>query len=137
MKAAITAWANKTRRRLSTWLSPIGQIFWPWLEKLTPEQQKTLEDSLTRDEARIDALDFGKDGDAALEEARRLADSEAERRRGTDQKAATYLPLVAALIPLVLTMVSALWEKKAGSAPIWLNMLLLGLAVAYIASAGL
>ena len=30
----------------------------------------------------------------------------------------------------------ALCEKKAGSAPIWLNMLLLGLAVAYTASAG-
>jgi hypothetical protein len=71
-----------------------------------------------------------------LEEARRLADSEAERRRGTDQKAATYLPLVAALIPLVLTLVSASWEKKAGSAPIWLNMVLLGLAVAYTANAG-
>ncbi|MCC2602231.1 hypothetical protein [Sphingopyxis yananensis] len=136
MKAAITVWATGARRRLATWLSPMGQIFWPWLEKLTPEQKKALSDSLTQDEARINALDFSKDGSAALEEARRLADSEAERRRGTDQKAATYLPLVAALIPLVLTLVSALWEKKAGSAPIWLNMLLLGLAVVYIASAG-
>lgn len=136
MKAAIIALSNVAWRWLVKWSLTIGQLVWPWLEKLTPEQENTLKDNLTRDEARINALDFGKDGDAALEEARRLANSEAERRRGTDHKAATYLPLVAALIPLVLTLVSALWEKKAGSAPIWLNMLLLGLAVAYIASAG-
>ncbi|QNE07220.1 hypothetical protein [Croceicoccus marinus] len=136
MKAAFIAGASAAWRWLAKRCFAIGQVLWPWLEKLTPEQKNTLKDNLTRDEARIDALDFGKDGDAALEEARRLAESEAERRRGTDQKAATYLPLVAALIPLVLTLVSALWEKKAGSAPIWLNMLLLGLAVAYIANAG-
>ena len=136
MNAAIITGAKEALIWLSAWLSAIGQIFWPWLERLTPEQQQELKDSLTRDWGRIDALDFRKDDDAALEEARRLADSEAERRRGTDQKAAIYLPLVAALIPLVLTLVSALWDKKAGSAPIWLNMLLLGLAVAYIASAG-
>lgn len=132
----IAARAAQARQELVKWLFATGQFFWPWLEDLTPAQKKKLEDDLTRDEARIDALDFGKDPEAALEEARRLADSETERRRGTDQKAATYLPLVAALIPLVLTLVSALWEKKAGSAPIWLNMVLLGLAVAYTASAG-
>lgn len=132
----IRARTTQARQKLGKWLFAIGQLFWPWLEDLTPAQKKKLEDDLTRDEARIEALDFGKEPEAALEEARRLADSEAERRRGTDQKAATYLPLVAALIPLVLTLVSALWENKAGSAPIWLNMLLLGLAVAYTASAG-
>lgn len=132
----ITAGATQAKEKLGKWLFAAGQFFWPWLEDLTPAQKKKLEDDLTRDEARIEALDFGKEPEAALEEARRLADSETERRRGTDQKAAIYLPLVAALIPLVLTLVSALWEKKAGSAPIWLNMVLLGLAVAYTASAG-
>lgn len=132
----ITGRAAQARQRLGKWVFATGQFFWPWLEDLTPAQKKKLEDDLTRDEARIEALDFGKDPEAALEEARRLADREAERRRSTDQKAATYLPLVAALVPLVLTLVSALWEKKAGSAPNWLNMVLLGLAVAYTASAG-
>jgi hypothetical protein len=133
---AKTARVTQAGKELSKWLFAAGQFFWPWLEDLTPGQKKKLEDDLTRDEARIEALDFGKEPDAALEEARRLADSETERRRGTDQKAAIYLPLVAALIPLVLTLVSALWEKKAGGAPNWLNMVLLGLAVAYTASAG-
>ena len=136
MKTPVKARAAQASHWVAKWLFLTSQFFWPWLEKLTPKQERDLEDSLKKDEARIEALDFDKDTDAALEEARRVADSEAERRRSTDQKAATYLPLVAALIPLVLTLVSALWEKKAGSAPIWLNMVLLGLAVAYTASAG-
>jgi hypothetical protein len=121
---------------LAKWLIMTCQFIWPWLEKQTPKQEQGLRDDIARDENRIDALDFSVEGEIALEEARRLTDSEAERRRGTDQKAATYLPLVAALIPLVLTVVSALWEKKTGSAPNWLNMLLLALAVAYTAAAG-
>jgi hypothetical protein len=111
-------------------------FFWPWLEKRSAEEARTLEEKSRSDDARIAALNIGRAPTVALDEIRRLADSEAERRRGTEQKAATYLPLVAALIPLVLTVVSALWEKKAGSAPIWANMLLLGLAVAYMAAAG-
>lgn len=128
----MTSWMAGAWRRVVS----VAQFFWPWLEKRTPEQEQDLRVSLKRDEARIAALDLSKMGEVALEEARRLADSESERRRGTDQKAATYLPLVAALIPLVLTVVSALWEKKAGGAPVWLNMLLLALAVSYTASAG-
>lgn len=129
--------AAPARNGPAKWLFETAQFLWPWLEKRTPQEKQALVDSLTANEAAIDALDFTKDAEAALDEARRQADSEAERRRGTDQKAATYLPLVAALIPLVLTLVGALWEKKAGGAPIWLNMLLLGLAVAYSAAAGL
>jgi|694.fasta_scaffold19195_6 hypothetical protein len=136
MRSAILGKMAKIWRRLAKWLSAFGQFFWPWLEKHTPKQRQDIGDSLKSDVVLIEAFDFAKDSDAALDEARRLADSETERRRGTDQKAATYLPLVAALIPLVLTLVSALWEKKAGGAPIWLNLLLLGLAVAYTASAG-
>lgn len=136
MTLAIHANLAAAWRWLGLWLLSIGQLLWPWLEKHTPQQLQNIAASLKTDEARIGSLDFSKDGNAALEEARRWADSETERRRGTDQKAATYLPLVAALIPLVLTLVSALWDKKAGSAPIGLNLMLLGLAVAYIASAG-
>lgn len=129
--------AAPARKGPAKWLFETAQFLWPWLEQRTPQEAQEIRDSLASDEATIDAMDFTKDTEAALDEARRQADSETERRRGTDQKAATYLPLVAALIPLVLTLVGALWEKKAGGAPIWLNMLLLGLAVAYSAAAGL
>lgn len=112
-------------------------FFWPWLERLSPEEVKGREDRSKSDEVRIAALKLERDTATALEEARRMADSEAERRRGTDQKASTYLPLVAALVPLILTVVATLWENKAGSAPTWVNMLLLGLAIAYTAAAGL
>ena len=115
----------------------LREFFWPWLEQLTAEENERQKKRREAERARIEALTLSRDGDIALDEARRMADSEAERRRGTDQKAATYLPLVAALIPLILTVVSTLWENNAGSAPNWLNMLLLGLAVAYTAAAGL
>lgn len=117
-------------------LAALVHIFWPWLEKRSAEEARRLEERSASDAARIAALNISRAPTIALDEIRRLADSEAERRRGTEQKAATYLPLVAALIPLILTVVGALWEKKAGSAPIWANMLLLGLAVAYTAAAG-
>lgn len=117
-------------------LAALVHIFWPWLEKRSAEEARRLEERRASDAARIAALNISRAPTIALDEIRRLADSEAERRRGTEQKAATYLPLVAALIPLILTVVGALWEKKAGSAPIWANMLLLGLAVAYTAAAG-
>jgi hypothetical protein len=114
-----------------------AHFFWPWLEPLSQEEAKKRENRSKSDEGRIAALNFMRDTEIALEEIRRIVDSEAERRRGTDQKAAIYLPLVAAIIPLILSVVSALWEQKAGSAPTWINMLLLGLAVAYTAGAGL
>lgn len=111
-------------------------FFWPWLEKRLPQEQARLEERARNDEPRIAAISLSRAPNVALDEVRRLADSEAERRRGTEQKAAIYLPLVAALIPLILSVVGALWDKKAGSAPIMLNMLILGLAVAYTAWAG-
>jgi hypothetical protein len=118
-------------------LIALREFFWPWLEQLSDEQVEKQREARDADRARIERLDLRRDGTVALEEARRMADSEGERRRVTDQKAATYLPLVAALIPLILTVVSILWGAATGSAPAWINMLLLGLAVAYTAAAGL
>lgn len=121
-----------------TFLHTFREVVWPWLESLSKEEEDRNTARNRNDRVRIDTLRLSRDSQVALEEARRMADSESERRRVTDQKAAIYLPLVAALIPLILTVVSALWEKKnTGSAPTWLNMFLLGLAVAYTAAAGL
>lgn len=119
-----------------TFLIALRDCFWPWLERLSAEEVEDLKKRYNEDKDKIDKLKFDRDADAALDEARRMAESEAERRRGTDQKAATYLPLVAALIPLTLAVVSALWERKVGSAPGWLNISLLGVSVAYTAAAG-
>jgi len=115
----------------------VREFFWPRLEKCSgvqlEAQGKRREDSLKS----IDMLSFHRDTEVALAEARRFSDAEVERRRGTDQKAATYLPLVTALIPLILGVVVAFWDNKVGSAPVWVNGLLLSLAVAYTAAAGI
>ena len=115
-------------------LAVIREFFWPVLETtITEESHKKW---LADDYALIAKLKLSADGDAALEEARRVADAEAERRRSADQKASTYLAVVAALAPLLLAGATAIWEKKAGSAPPAFNMLLLGIAVTYMAMAG-
>lgn len=72
----------------------------------------------------------------ALNEARRIADIEEDRRRGSDQKASTYLAVVATLVPLLVTLATAVWDKKVGSAPTWLNVMILTASVAYVSAAG-
>ena len=118
-----------------TWRRIIG-LLWPLLDPLTIEETRQHDELLEADKKTIERLAFDSDDVAVIEEARRMADAESERRRGADQKAATYLAVVAALVPLVLTVATAIWDKKAGNAPTWLNMLLLGIAVAYVSAAG-
>lgn len=118
-------------------LAKLRELVWPRLIPLSPDRRQEEQDSLTADHATINTLPIGTDTAVALEEARRLADAEADRRKGADQKASTYLAVVAGLIPLILTLAGASWEGKAGGAPTWLNMIVLGLAVAYLSAAGL
>jgi hypothetical protein len=118
-------------------LANVREWVWPILNPFTPSEEADFADRLQADRKKLARMSLGTDSDAILEEARRLADSEAERRKSTDQKASTYLAVVAALVPLIVTVTTTIWDKKAGSAPPWLNMLLLGSAVAYTAVAGI
>jgi hypothetical protein len=89
-----------------------------------------------RDGQSIKGAQWKQHPEIALDEARRLADAEDERRRGADQNASTYLAVVAALVPLILAVATAIWDGKAGTAPTSVNMLFLALAVIYVAAAG-
>lgn len=115
----------------------VREFFWPILVPATADFERTEAKRLTRDKTSITKLDLSKATGAALDEARRFTDAEEDRRRVADQKATTYLAVVAALVPLVVTLSTAVWDKKAGSAPTWVNMLVLGIAVAYASKAGL
>ena len=115
----------------------LRELVWPILEPHTAAFMQAEKARLTRDKASITKLDLTKASSTALDEARRFADAEEDRRRVADQKATTYLAVVAALVPLVVTLATAVWDKKAGSAPTWLNMLALGIAVAFASKAGL
>jgi len=112
------------------------EIGFPMLAPFTAQEETEFSAALERDTESIENSKWKLQGDVALEEARRLADAEAERWRVADQKASTYLAVVAALVPLLLTVTTTIWDGRAGSAPTWLNMILLGLAVVYVAAAG-
>ena len=72
----------------------------------------------------------------ALDEARRMADSEEDRRRTAEGKASTYLLFAGALIPLLTYLETSVWEGKIGTAPKWLSTSILLLAVSYLMGAG-
>lgn len=63
-------------------------------------------------------------------------DGELERRKSAEAKATTYLAVLAALVPVTLSIEAAEWEKKVGPAPEWLRLLILTIAVVYTAAAG-
>ena len=113
------------------------EFFWPILEPKSGAFDAKEKQRLTNDKTSITKLNLGTATSAALDEARRFSDAEEDRRRVADQKATTYLAVVAALVPLVVTLATAVWDKKAGSAPTWCNMLALGIAIAYASKAGL
>lgn len=89
-----------------------------------------------QNDTHIRSLTPKKQAAIALDEARRLSDAENERRRSADQKATTYLAFVAAILPLILTVTTAFWDKKAGDVPLWLNISLLIIAILYTLRAG-
>jgi hypothetical protein len=112
------------------------EFFWPSLEPLTPTQETA---KISRDQqidGNIQSFKPKKQAAVALDEARRLNDVENERRKSADQKATTYLAFVAAILPLILTVTTAFWDKKAGNVPLWLNIGLLIIAIIYTIRAG-
>jgi hypothetical protein len=114
----------------------IIEFFWPRLEPLTTTQETAKAARDQQNETYIRSLKPKKQAAVALDEARRLSDAENERRRSADQKATTYLAFVAAILPLILTVTTAFWDKKAGNVPLWLNISLLIVAVLYTLRAG-
>ncbi|CAN5494198.1 hypothetical protein BH10PSE12_BH10PSE12_07610 [soil metagenome] len=123
-------------KKVRAWILVAREWIFPILEKPTKQQISDTEQALEDAVKEIAALDFKTDADVALEETRRVSDAESARRSSADQKAATYLAVVAALVPLILTVATAIWDKKAGSAPSGINMLILGVAIIYVSWAG-
>lgn len=112
------------------------EFFWPKLEPFTPEQETAMASRDKQSDTLIRSFNPKKQAAVALDEARRLNDVENERRRSADQKATTYLAFVAAILPLILTVTTAFWDKKAGNVPLWLNISLLIVAILYTLRAG-
>lgn len=120
---------------INRFLTLITFIF-PFPRPLTSEAKarvKALNDST---EALINSARWDKSPASALEQAARIVDSEHERRRTAERKATTYLAVLAALVPVTLSIQAAEWDNKTGPAPQWLRLLILVIAVTYTAAAG-
>lgn len=117
------------------WTKWLDAVF-PYIEPLTGEETKAQKTWLDNDVNAINAAEFSKEPERALDEAQRVAAAEIERARTAESKATTYLAVLAALVPLVITLQVATWEDKSGPAPEGLKLATLFIATMYVAAAG-
>lgn len=115
--------------RIASWV-------FPYIEPLTPAQKTAEEQRLLQDQASIRAVVLNSNEERALDEAQKVAATEKERVRTAEGKATTYLAVLAALVPVIITLQAANWEKKAGPAPEAARLFVLALATIYVAGAG-
>jgi hypothetical protein len=120
---------------MSRLISFIAFIF-PFAEPKSPLRIAADASLAARTDALIGSAKWDNETDVALEQANRIMDGELERRKSAEAKATTYLAVLAALVPVTLSIEAAEWEKKVGPAPEWLRLLILIIAVVYTAAAG-
>jgi hypothetical protein len=111
-------------------------LIFPYIERLTPSEQEEEKQRLQRDIAAIEAADWTMKDERALDEAQKISAAEIERVRTAEGKATTYLAVLAALVPVIITLQAANWEKKAGPAPDAARLFVLAVATIYVAAAG-
>lgn len=87
-------------------------------------------------EEKISQLTFSDHASEALAAAERIADAQTQRRRTAETKASAYLAVLAALVPVIISIEGADWEKKTGPAPEWLRLIILVSAIIYTGAAG-
>ncbi|WP_142781902.1 hypothetical protein [Agrobacterium sp. T29] len=114
----------------------IGSWIFPYIEPLTPAQKNDEAQRLQKDLAAIRAAAWNSNEERALDEAQKVAAAEMERVRTAEAKATTYLAVLAALVPIIITLQGANWEKKAGPAPDAARLFVLALSTFYVAGAG-
>lgn len=117
------------------WAKWLDAIF-PYIEPLTVEERRAQRAQLDDDVSVINAASFSKEPTRALDEAQRVAATEAERVRTAESKATTYLAVLAALVPLVITLQAATREETSGSTPEGLKHVVVFIATIYVAAAG-
>ena len=117
------------------WWRILDAVF-PYIEPLDARQREQETRRLEDDIAAIKAAAWQSNEERALEEAQRVAAAEMDRVRTAETKATTYLAVLAALVPIIITLQAAEWEKKAGPAPDAARLLVLTVGTAYLAAAG-
>ena len=107
-----------------------------YIEGLTLAQKAVEQQRYDSDIAAIETANYTANDERALDEAQKVAAAEIERVRTAEGKATTYLAVLAALVPVIITLQAANWEKKAGPAPDAARLFVLAVATIYVAAAG-
>lgn len=111
-------------------------FIFPYIEPLPPGEAERRQRQLDQEVNEIRAANFSVEPEKALVEAQRAAAFDQERARTAEGKATTYLAVLAALVPIIITLQAATWEAKSGPAPTWLKFGLMLAAVVYLTAAG-
>lgn len=114
----------------------IVDAVFPYIEPLDATQRADESQRLQNDIAAINATTWIVKEERALDVAQRIADADMERVRTAEGKATTYLAVLSALVPLIITLQAANWENKAGPAPNAVRLFVLVAATAYVSGAG-
>ena len=113
------------------------EFWWPVLEKPTPEEAQGCVEAVSNIKVSIQQGNWAFGPEIALDEARRLYDAEAERRRSADTKAGIYFAAITALVPVLTSLIPNIWNDKASAAFAVTSLLIFALAVCYLVKAGL
>lgn len=113
------------------------EFLWPILEKPTTEEAQEGVEAVSKLQISIQQGDWTLGSDIALDEARRLYDAEAERRRNADTKAGIYFAAITALVPVLTSLIPSIWNDKASATFAITSLLIFAVAVCYLVKAGL
>lgn len=116
-------------------IGKVRDFFWPVLERPSAELKDVLHSELA-DIKNIQKTNWKVESKLALEEAHRIASEEDERRKTAESKASNLLIVATALIPLLTYLETAIWDGNFETAPRWITLPLLAVAVAYFVNAG-
>lgn len=113
------------------------ELFWPILQRATAAEIADEREGQRRQIEQIEAMAISAEADLAYEAARTVYEEETERVKSADNKAFQYLLVCAAIISLLTYLESAIWDGKLGTAPRWVSLSVLLVAVAYLIRAAL
>jgi len=115
----------------------IREFLWPILERPTAAEVQREGAAAKELHLSIQQGDWKVGADVALDEARRLFDAEAERRRSADTKAGIYFAAITALVPVLTSLIPSIWSDKASATFAVTSLFIFALAVCYLVKAGL
>jgi hypothetical protein len=93
------------------------RVFWPHIERETRLDTMRLSVEQWQDIDLIKQTAWDKDGGEALEQARRLADQESERKKAAESKASIYLAVIAAIVPVLSSLLTDFFGESFNDYP--------------------